>query len=428
MHGKVKNRIGIFIHEYGLANSPSLINMGNLLADMDYTVDYFTCRTFVGDMKFNHPRINLYQIEKKYNRTDKNSRNYIKELLPSPIKRCLGYIYERLNYSKNKLHDNLLYRKRMAECEDAYLKDIKRYVNKAEDIIENRRYKCFIGAEPGGLIAAVMTGKKLGVPAVYYNLELRLSSELHTIRERVIKKFEKAFNKSTVFTVTQDEERADILAKDNETGKQEILTVPVCAEGPIFDKKTDWLRKKFKISEGNKIILYAGFLSEWAMCEEVAKAAIAWPENRVLILHSHGYHDPGYIKKIRKYEGNKVKISLDPVPYTDLQPFFASADIGIALYKDLGKNFTLISSASGKLAHYLRSGLPVITNDYPNIKKIVDSYNCGVCIHSPLDIATAMEKIFTKYELMRRNAFRCYEENYMFSKQFAKIAKKIIAC
>lgn len=417
------NRVGIFIHGYGLGNAPSLINAGNMLANTGFTVDYYTYNTFIGDFKFNHHAINLFEIKEK----NEDAGNNIKGLLPSPIRELLGRIYDRLNSYKNNFLDKFFYRKRMAECEEAYLKDIKHYVSKAEDIIGNRQYKCFVGAEPGGLMAAVMIGKKQGVPTIYYNLELRLSSELQTIRDKVIKKYEKAYNQFTVFTVTLDEERAEIIKKDHEIEQQETLIVPVCAEGPRFDEKTDWLRERFNLSKSDKIILYAGFVCEWAMCEELARAATSWPENRILILHSHGYHDIKYIEKLKKYEGEKVKISLEPVSYSDLQSFLASSDIGVALYKDLGKNFTLISSASGKLAHYFKSGLPVITNDYPSMKRVIDSYHCGECVSSPQDIASAMENIFQDYERMRSNAFLCYEEDYMFSKQFAKVVEKIKA-
>lgn len=419
------DRIGIFIYGYGLGNSPSLINAGKMLADAGFGVDYFTYHTFIGDIKFNNHKINVYNFDED-DRIEKNRfLELIKPFSPIYIRRLWGWNYAQLDQFKKKLHEKLFFEKELNKVDHIFQNDIRRYVNKAENIIKDNCYKCFIGAEPEGLIAAGMVGQKQNVPFIYYNLELCLSSESKTIVKKVVKKYEKIFSKAAIFTIIQDEERAQLFAKDNEISMIDILQVPVGAADFKFEKKTDWLREKFNLSNHDKIILYAGFISEWAMCKELAEAATSWPKNRILILHSHGYYDPGYLQKIEKCIKGNVKISLEPVPYDDLASFLASADIGIALYKDFGENFTAIGSASGKLAHYLKCGLPVIVNDYPSMRKIIDSYKCGVCINDPREITDAMERIFDEYDIMRCNAYRCYEDNFMFSKQFVKVIERI---
>ncbi|NJD54808.1 MAG: glycosyltransferase family 4 protein [Nitrospirae bacterium] len=350
---------------------------------------------------------------------------FLKTRRSPSIVQALGHGVFLLMQLKGRLLDRFFQGKRLAETEKVFLDGIAQCVRKAEDSIGRNRYKCFIGAEPGGLAAAATIGQKMSVPVVYYNLELHLVAESRTIMEKVVKSCEKKFNKNAAFTITLDEERAESLARDNEISISDILTVPVCADGPRFEEKTDWLRKKFNLSAQDRILLYAGFITEWAMCEELAKTAMTWPDNRVLVLHSHGYHNPRFIEKLRKYEGKKVKISREPVAYDDLPSLLASADIGIALYRDIGKNFTLVSSASGKLSHYLKSGLPVITNDYPGMTKVIEKYGCGRCVDRVEKISEAMEMIFNNYDLMRGNAYTCYEENYLFSKQFTPVIERI---
>lgn len=415
------NRIGIFIYGYGLGNSPSLINTGNALADAGFEVDYFTCRTFIGGVKFNNPKITLHDFEEEKKITASKHLNFIKNVLPLSVIDYLSKIYCQLKPALEKI----FYSRELVKGESTILGEVGRYIRKAEEVIGDRRYKCLIGAEPGGLIAVGTIGQKKGIPYIYYNLELHLSAEGRTIEERVFKKYERIYNKSAAFTITQDEERARLLAEDNEVSFDDVVMVPVCADGPRFEKRSNYLREKFNLSDDDKIILYAGFISDWAMCEELAKAALSWPDNWVLILHSHGYNDEGYIRKIKRYEGVKVKVSLEPVPYDDLPSFLASADIGVALYRDIGKNFTAIGSASGKLAHYLKSGLPVITNDYPSIKKIIDFYRCGVCIGGLTNISAAIEEIANNYDSMHSNAYRCYEERYMFSRNFKEVVGRI---
>ena len=165
----------------------------------------------------------------------------------------------------------------------------------------------------------------------------------------------------------------------------------------------------------------AGFIADWAMCAEIAESAQSWPKNWVLIFHTHGYNNKSYINKVRRFENSNLLFSLSPVPYEELPAFLASADIGIALYRDLGSNFTLISSASGKLAHYLKSGLPVVVNSYPGVSKIVKQYNCGIAIDGPDQLQEAISNIFDNYQQMHSGAYLCYEDNYRLSHYFAKV-------
>lgn len=419
-------RIGIIMFGYGLKNSPTLINTGKILAKEGYSVDYFTFNTFVDDLDFSNKKINIYRLDKRET-IAKRARfgDVIILLLPLFFRRILSKLRQNLYRLISKLLNAFFYRKRFIKFEQQFLNSIQKYVDMAENIARKWRYKCLIGVEPQGLVAATSMSQKNGAPVIYFNLELALSSEASSIRKKIMKKYEKIANQTSHFTITQDDERARLLAKDNEIPLQNIVTVPVCADGPIFEKKTNWFREKFNLSESDQIILYAGFISEWAMSEELANCATLWPKNRILILHSHGYHDERYLRRVKKYEGHNVKISLEGVPYEILPSLLASADLGILLYKDLGKNFTLINSASGKLSHYLKCGLPVIANDNLGMRRLFTSYECGACIKSLDEINDVMDRIFANYSSMRINAFRCYQDNYVFSKHFSRVIDKI---
>jgi glycosyltransferase involved in cell wall biosynthesis len=215
------------------------------------------------------------------------------------------------------------------------------------------------------------------------------------------------------------------MTRENGVAPDTFVTLPVCADGDAFREKTNYLRQKLEISTDRIIVLYAGFLAEWALCEEIAIVAKTWPENYLLVLHGHGYHDTEYVQKLRQHEGDKVRLSDSPVAYDELPALLASADIGIALYRDLGSNFTRIGSASGKLAHYLKSGLPVIVNDYPNISRIIGKYNCGIGVGGAGAIGDAVAYINKNYDKMREGAFHCYENEFRFSKHFQKVLTRM---
>ena len=404
---EVRHRIAIIVYGYGLGNSPSLINMANMLSKSNYSVDFFTYNTYLGTASFDDPHILIHDHEAGHVRRDFMSR-VIRGifwrgalLLPLPL-------FVRVKREEKRLR-----------------RAISRYTESVASIMGQARYKCVIGVEPSGLMAASVLGKKFSIPYIYYNMELHSKSDFKDSHEWAVKNIEEEFHKGALFTITQDDARAEIMVKENAVACNTMVTIPVCADGEPFKEKTNILRERLGIDPDKIIILYAGFLAEWAMCEEIAIAAQTWPDKFVLVLHSHGYDAPAYIAKLKKYAGTKVYFSENPVLYAELPEFLASADIGVALYRNLGKNFTLIGSASGKIAHYLKSGLPIIVNNYPGISNTVESFNCGIGIDNPSSLANAIQKICDNYAEMRQGAFQCYEERYRFSRHCQKVLDKL---
>jgi glycosyltransferase involved in cell wall biosynthesis len=377
-------KIGIFIYKYGLANSPSLVNTGKALAEAGFTVDYFLYETPIGDVKFDDPGIRIFTFDR--GARDRNLSGLVKRILPELPGQLLGELY----YGEKGPY--VFYEKRLKRIEKELVRGAARAATKAGEIIGAEPYRCFIAAEPGGLMVASELSSSLNVPLIYYNFELGMHEEGNcNLIWVVFNKYERLLNRQAVATIVQD------------------------------DEQTDWLRKRLGLSPDDRIVLHAGYITDWAMCVEMARAAEKWPEGRVLVLHSHSIQDKRYLKKLRRYVGERVKLSLESVPYEDLPTLLASADIGIALYKGLGRSFTLIGSASGKIAYYLKCGLPVISNNYPSIREVLEGYGCGVCIDSPEEINSAVDRILADYDSMRKRAFHCYEENYMFSKHFVKV-------
>ncbi len=400
-------KIAIIVYEYGLGNSPSLINLAGLLSKSKYSVDFFICNTYVGMLTFDDPTIHIHDL------------SLIEKDLPGFFSSAIKQILRRIQCSHSASF--------LVRCAAMYLRyRISIYADFIAATVGDTHYKCLIGAEPPGLMAAALLGKKLHTPYIYYNLELHSSSDIDEGMEWTVKNIEEEFQQEAIFTITQDDARAGILAQENSVALDKIVTIPVCADGEPFKEKTNILRERLRIGADRIIVLYAGFIAEWALCEEIAKSAQSWPAKFVLVFHSHGFDDLSYQMKLKKYEGTMVYFSDDPVTYEALPEFLASADIGIALYRgSKGNNFKLISSASGKIAHYLKSGLPIIVNNYPEISTIVESYSCGIAIDRMESIADAIQTICDRYAGMREGSYRCYEEHYRLSRHFSKLLDRL---
>lgn len=404
-----KASIAIVVYGYGLGNSPSLINMAKAFSKSSCCVDFFLYKTFIENICFNDASIQIY--------SDENSGS----VAPNLFKKIICFASHLLKTLLRVLPVSV----QIAQEEKALRDAVQTWATSIISTANQKKYAYFIGVEPLGMMTACILGEKFDTPFIYYNMELHSCPDIVSAHEWAIKNIERSFHGKALFTLTQDEERARIMARENGVANDSFVMMPVCADGEPFRKKPNYLRQRLGLGSDKIIVLYAGSLADWAMCIEIAAAAQSWPDKYVLVFHSHGYHDPKYMQKLRCYEGEKVLFSVTPVEYEELSALIASADIGIALYKNLGSNFTLIGSASGKLAHYLKSGLPVVVNNYSTISGLVNRFNCGVVVEGVEAIGNTIELICQDYAGMREGAFRCYESEFIFSKHFRKVLNRM---
>jgi len=287
-----------------------------------------------------------------------------------------------------------------------------------------KRYTCLIGVDPGGLIVASLIGAILRVPTIYYSLELYMSGDNHGIKFRFKKMLERLCNQRAVSTIVQDESRGPCLVTDNQIDRAQILIVPNSPMGEPRITQRDWWHRRFGLRPEQRVILQAGGITEWSLSYELAEAALKWPDDWALILHGYGRSD--YLARIQEIvakSNRRVFLSREMVPYSQLDNLIASADIGIALYRNVDQNF--FHMASGKVTHYLRCGLPVVAQNFPNLRSLLHDNRCGICVAHPAEVRDAIEYILLNYEEFSRNAIRCYVEKLEFGKHFQQVLKKI---
>ena len=417
-------RVAIFLINYDLWTSPSVINAANVLAERGYAVDIFTDTSQPVDfIRSGALPIHLYILRNTTGAPDgeqvsaimptadpglRRTRRWVRRLLPRAAGDVVRDLWVTFGWK-------LPY---VAHCiREAWPR-----------IRANGPYTCFIGVEPFGLVAATIIGRLCGVPTIYWSLELWLWRESRTLVERTMKMLEYLCQRRAEFTIIQDEDRADHLAHDNRVPRSSFVVVPATARGPSRTERSDYLRAKLGIPDSQKILLHAGSIRPWARCVELAAAAQTWPEDWVLVLH--GFGPAEYIEEVQRQccVRGRVFFSLHVVPYDQLDPLISSADIGVAFYEGLGPNWSLMGSASSKVGQYLKCGLPVITSDSPSLQRIVSTYRCGVCVSSPAQMAAAAQEIFNNYTTYQTNALRCFEEKLDFDKYFREVVHRIDQC
>jgi glycosyltransferase involved in cell wall biosynthesis len=460
-------KIALIVFNYYLANSLSLISSATILAREGYDVHIFIDRFTYERSKANfaeehisvHPidiqadaradditnktkskRWRTFFADNLVDLRDKRwgSRNSVLFDLYRVLYRTLRtlkskptHVIQSLRYSFHARAVSIPSINTVEIYTSRFFPSLAEFHQKVADHIDDD-YICLVGVEPQGLIAATLAANaskhEKTIPVIYYNQELLLERDCHTFESKTLKALERICNQACSFTIIQDKRRAKYLCDDNNLESESIICVPVSGLEKAYHKKGSLLQDMYGIPREKRILLYAGNMSSWAMCVEIAQAAQTWKDDFVLVLHSWREdmkNDP-YVSRIRRLtENKKVYLSLMQVDWQKMPDLLSSADIGLVFYQNLGVNFYETGHSSNKLAQYLQAGLPLIASDFPSLRDVIDKYQCGEYGNGPEDIEHLAEKIFHDYENYRANAFRCYENEYDFSKYFKKVVERI---
>jgi glycosyltransferase involved in cell wall biosynthesis len=382
--------ISIFFYEGNIGVSPTIINLSKILEEHGYLVTIYA---------------------KKSDDSQPGEIGNVK-ILYFETNKLIQFI------SKNKKLDNVV---RLFDFSGEVLfKEIQNLRNKSNQKNIN------IGVDIYGLIVALLC---------FYFLKQKffvLSLELYKPPKSLIKIVSLAFRKAEG-VIIQDEDRLKTLCRFYEYQHPQVFYLP---NSPLpFDDKNltqvteNYFREKFNLSQEKfpYIISQAGMIRDKVFSKSLAKAFTSIDNGCALILHASkrkNEEDP-YIKSLRQVNSKNLFLSLDPLPYDQIDKIYASTTIGLAFYEgEDDDNFSKISMASGKLSHYLKYGKPVLVNDLPSLSSLVEKYEFGLVIKEPSDsqeIKSAIDQIISDYEKYSNNAKACFEAEFDFYKKMEPI-------
>jgi glycosyltransferase involved in cell wall biosynthesis len=98
---------------------------------------------------------------------------------------------------------------------------------------------------------------------------------------------------------------------------------------------------------------------------------------------------------------HKVKF-IDKVPFAELQAYTRQAHLGLSLDKPNCINHAL--SLPNKVFDYIHAGIPLLASNVVEVKRIVDTWQTGMCISNvtPDSIAKAVAWIYDNKEVYSR--------------------------
>ncbi|RIO17857.1 glycosyltransferase [Mammaliicoccus sciuri] len=160
----------------------------------------------------------------------------------------------------------------------------------------------------------------------------------------------------------------------------------------IEEKPQINLHKKIGINEDEKILLYQGGLQQGRGLELLIEAMDEIEEGHLLFIGG------GKLTQTLKEQAEASKQAdrihfLDKVPFQELPSYTREAYLGFQVLQNIC--FNHYSASSNKLFEYMMAHVPVVSCDFPEIKKVVGETHTGLVVdsHNASEIANAVNQL-----------------------------------
>lgn len=263
------------------------------------------------------------------------------------------------------------------------------------------------------------------VPFIYWSLEIWRLADLRDPFSRLMKRHELRRLPEARAVVAQSSVRRAIIEDDLPEPLRNYIEVPNAPSHPMpATLRRDFYSSRFPIPSDGWIVLHSGFISTSLMSQEIAQTVRTWHSDFVLIFHERQKRDrqEPYIQAVQDAGGDRTFMSLEPVPYSEVDNVYAGADIGLVCYQTAELNEATAWASSGKLVYYLRHGMPIIIV-MPECPSILEEWRCGVWIADVSEIGAALIRIAADYEFYSDRARQAYAAMFDFSAAFDRLMK-----
>jgi glycosyltransferase involved in cell wall biosynthesis len=253
-----------------------------------------------------------------------------------------------------------------------------------------KKYSAIIGVDREGLIIAHNVSKLIGAKYAFFSFEIFFLAETgYTFKE-----LEKKASRDIWFWVTQDEIRQEKLVEENGLDPESSMIIPVSSTPFMQNGQSNKQHLALNLPEDKKYCIVIGSIDKWTMIDEILLSVESWPPEWALLIHSR-YEIKDDLKKNIRQEmiGEKIFFTnLTKLNYEEMHDLLSKAQFGLAFYNPdysnrfLGNNIKYLGRSSGKIATYLRSGLPVITSKIGLMANDIETYQLGKVLGSPAEI------------------------------------------
>jgi glycosyltransferase involved in cell wall biosynthesis len=196
--------------------------------------------------------------------------------------------------------------------------------------------------------------------------------------------------------------------------------------GKASRNRSDYWHRRFSLAPQTRVLLYAGTISQGTAIEKIIGTVPTWPEHWHLVVHSRHDVTKSFAVQILRHfsDSNRVHFSELAMCDQELREAVGAADAGIAFYEPvdgneiLQRNNQVMGLASGKIAYYLQSGLPVVVNNHTTLGRFVENEACGCGVEHERQISEALRTLENDYDRLSDNAVRAFNTHYSYERGF----------
>jgi glycosyltransferase involved in cell wall biosynthesis len=162
-----------------------------------------------------------------------------------------------------------------------------------------------------------------------------------------------------------------------------VFTVRNIPSINLANGKSNILRDKLGVRSNQLLFIYQGYFLKGRGLEVLLEAFCELPQTFQIVFMGEGPLQAEIETAVDRYENiHFQKI----VPYSQILEYTSSCDIGISLFENtcLSHYYVL----PNKLFEYLKSHLPILVSDFPEMRDVVQTYNCGWTVEPTKDSLT----------------------------------------
>ncbi len=147
---------------------------------------------------------------------------------------------------------------------------------------------------------------------------------------------------------------------------------------PELDEWKKVTKKQLMLPENKPVILLQGAGINVNRGAEEAVMAMQYTEGAILLIVGDGDVIGKLKRMVEKLKLDEKVYFVARQPYQTLSTYTAIAEFGISFDKDTNINYRF--SLPNKLFDYINAGVPIVASPLPEVKKIIDHYQCGTFI------------------------------------------------
>jgi len=404
----MKKSCSIFFYEGYVGVAPTIINLSKIIEKFGYSVTIYSTQ-------------NEYPSPGKIG-TDVKVIDFRKEFT----------LIELLKESKSKI---LAKFKGLVPVAKAGIFSFQSVIDFFLNQPKNSQENINIGVDIYGSVAALIKAYIFQEKFLFLSLELGEKPDSFRGFATILKYLTNSAYQKAAAVIVQDEERFESLCDNYQYRHPKVFYLPnsplgIDEQSPPIDP-TNYFREKFNLSEERfpYIALQAGMINGTVHAQTLAKTFLSIDNGCALVLHERQARSEkdAYIESLRQINSQNLFLSLEPLPYDQIDRIYTSSTIGLVFYnppESARDDFLKIAKASGKLPQYLKHGKPILVSNLPSLKQLVEQYQCGLVIKDPSDsdeMNSALGQILGNYDTYSSNAKACFDAEFDFGKKMEPI-------